>query len=147
MSRLPTWIASREVSWPHSAARPPKLAVITVTPTPSRTVWQALRTPVGLVSLFGYETPIPYPFGAGRIGYLVQDLDVFLFAVVLLFIILIIGSKMGGPRSGDRFRDECERSYGQRGESAVLDCIINLRARFLLEYEQKKLDDTYRRAR
>src|SRR5947208_2049411 len=73
---------------------------------------------------------------------------VFLFGVVALFTLLIVGSKMGGPpQSGDRFRDECERSYGSRGESAVLDCIINLRARFLLEYEQKKLDDTYRRAR
>src|SRR6516162_794886 len=53
-----------------------KPAVTTVTPTPSRTIWQALRTPVGSVSLFGFETPIPYPFGAERTGYLVNDLDV-----------------------------------------------------------------------
>jgi hypothetical protein len=53
-----------------------KAAVTTVTPTPSSTIWQALRTPVGSVSLFGYETPIPYPFGGERTGYLVGDLDV-----------------------------------------------------------------------
>ena len=37
--------------------------VVTVTPTPSSTTWQALTTPVGPISLFGYKTPIPYPFG------------------------------------------------------------------------------------
>jgi predicted enzyme related to lactoylglutathione lyase len=52
-----------------------KPAVTTITPTPSRTIWQALRTPVGSVSLFGFETPIPYPFGGERTGYLVSDLD------------------------------------------------------------------------
>jgi predicted enzyme related to lactoylglutathione lyase len=47
----------------------------TVTPTPSRTTSQLLITPVGLVSVFGFETPIPYPFGAERTGYLVTDID------------------------------------------------------------------------
>jgi hypothetical protein len=50
-------------------------AVVTVTPTPSSTNWQALTTPVGLVSLFGFKTPIPYPFGQERTGYLVTDMD------------------------------------------------------------------------
>src|SRR5271156_3138364 len=50
-------------------------AVVTVTPTPSSTSWQALTTPVGLISLFGYKTPIPYPFGQERTGYLVTDMD------------------------------------------------------------------------
>lgn len=50
-------------------------AVATVTPTPSRTTTQLLQTPVGIVSLFGFQTPIPYPFGAERTGYLVTDLD------------------------------------------------------------------------
>jgi predicted enzyme related to lactoylglutathione lyase len=49
--------------------------VVTVTPTPSRTAWQALTTPVGVVSLFGFKTPIPYPFGQERTGYLVTDMD------------------------------------------------------------------------
>src|SRR5580692_1379373 len=49
--------------------------VATVTPTPSSTTSQLLQTPVGTVSLFGFRTPIPYPFGAERTGYLVTDMD------------------------------------------------------------------------
>jgi len=49
--------------------------VATVTPTPSSTTSQLLQTPVGTVSLFGFKTPIPYPFGAERNGYLVSDID------------------------------------------------------------------------
>jgi predicted enzyme related to lactoylglutathione lyase len=50
-------------------------ATVTVTPTPSSTLWQAIATPVGLISLFGFKTPIPYPFGQERTGYLVTDMD------------------------------------------------------------------------
>jgi hypothetical protein len=53
-----------------------KQVVATVTPTPSSTTSQLLQTPVGTVSLFGFKTPIPYPFGAERNGYLVTDMDV-----------------------------------------------------------------------
>jgi predicted enzyme related to lactoylglutathione lyase len=49
--------------------------VVTVTPTPSSTSSQLLQTPVGTISLFGFKTPVPYPFGAERTGYLVTDLD------------------------------------------------------------------------
>jgi hypothetical protein len=49
--------------------------VATVTPTPSSTTSQLLQTPVGTVSLFGFRTPIPYPFGTERTGYLVTDMD------------------------------------------------------------------------
>ena len=52
-----------------------KQVVATVTPTPSSTTSQLIQTPVGTVSLFGFKTPIPYPFGAERTGYLVTDLD------------------------------------------------------------------------
>lgn len=52
-----------------------KQVVATVTPTPSSTSSQLLQTPVGTVSLFGFKTPIPYPFGAERNGYLVADMD------------------------------------------------------------------------
>jgi predicted enzyme related to lactoylglutathione lyase len=52
-----------------------KQVVATVTPTPSSTTSQLLQTPVGTVSLFGFKTPIPYPFGAERTGYLVSDID------------------------------------------------------------------------
>jgi len=53
-----------------------KQVIATVTPTPSRTTSQLLQTPNGMVSLFGFETPVPYPFGAERNGYLVTDIDV-----------------------------------------------------------------------
>src|SRR3984893_6343944 len=52
-----------------------KQVVVTVTPTQSSTTSQLLQTPVGTVSLFGFRTPIPYPFGAERTGYLVTDMD------------------------------------------------------------------------
>jgi hypothetical protein len=52
-----------------------KQVVATVTPTPSSATSQILQTPVGTVSLFGFTTPIPYPFGAERTGYLVTDID------------------------------------------------------------------------
>jgi hypothetical protein len=53
-----------------------KQGIATVTPTPSSTSTQLLQTPVGTVSLFGFRTPIPFPFGAERTGYLVTDMDV-----------------------------------------------------------------------
>src|ERR1700683_2207482 len=52
-----------------------KQGVFTVTPTPSSTMSQLVLTPVGTVSVFGFKTPIPYPFGAERTGYLVTDLN------------------------------------------------------------------------
>src|SRR5580704_6602203 len=52
-----------------------KQGVFTVTPTQSSTMSQLVLTPVGSVSVFGFKTPIPYPFGAERTGYLVTDMD------------------------------------------------------------------------
>jgi predicted enzyme related to lactoylglutathione lyase len=52
-----------------------KQGVFTVTPTPSSTMSQLVLTPAGSLSVFGFKTPIPYPFGAERTGYLVTDLD------------------------------------------------------------------------
>jgi len=52
-----------------------KLGVFTVTPTPSSTMSQLVMTPVGTVSVFGFKTPVPYPFGLERTGYLVTDMD------------------------------------------------------------------------
>jgi predicted enzyme related to lactoylglutathione lyase len=52
-----------------------KEGVFTVTPTPSQTMSQIALTPVGIVSSFGFKTPLPYPFGSERTGYLVTDLD------------------------------------------------------------------------
>ena len=50
-------------------------ATFSVTPTPSKTTFEFVFTPVGTFSVFGFQTPIPYPFGIERTGYLVTDMD------------------------------------------------------------------------
>jgi hypothetical protein len=50
-------------------------ATLSVTPTPSETSFEFVFTPVGTFSVFGFKTPIPYPFGIERTGYLVTDMD------------------------------------------------------------------------
>ena len=57
-------------------------AVFTVTPTPSKTASQYVQTPVGMLSVFAFQTPIPYPFGDERTGYLVSDMDAAVKAAV-----------------------------------------------------------------
>jgi hypothetical protein len=52
-----------------------KQGVFQVTPTASQTLSQLVLTPAGTLSVFGFKTPIPYPFGGERTGYLVTDLD------------------------------------------------------------------------
>jgi predicted enzyme related to lactoylglutathione lyase len=52
-----------------------KPAVTRVTPTPSSTRWLAVHTPVGSISVFGFTTGIPYPFGSERTGYLVKNMN------------------------------------------------------------------------
>lgn len=52
-----------------------KQGVFQVTPTPSQTMSQLVLTPAGSISVFGFKTPIPYPFGDERTGYLVSDID------------------------------------------------------------------------
>src|SRR5215470_15830464 len=52
-----------------------KQGVFTVTPTASSTMSQLVLTPAGSISVFGFKTPIPYPFGEERTGYLVTDID------------------------------------------------------------------------
>ena len=41
-----------------------KQGVFTVTPTPSSTMSQLVLTPVGTLSVFGFKTSVPYPFGS-----------------------------------------------------------------------------------
>ncbi len=53
-----------------------KQVVVNVSPVASSTSSQLLQTPEGTVSVFGYRTPVPYPFGLERNGYLVTNLDV-----------------------------------------------------------------------
>ena len=52
-----------------------KQGVFTVTPTPSKTMSQLVLTRVGTLSVFGFKTAVPYPFGLERTGYLVTNLD------------------------------------------------------------------------
>jgi hypothetical protein len=46
-----------------------------VLPVPSHASFQYVFTPAGTLSLFGFDTPVPFPFGSERTGYLVTDLD------------------------------------------------------------------------
>ncbi|WP_377273054.1 glyoxalase [Peterkaempfera sp. SMS 1(5)a] len=50
-------------------------SVVDVTPTPSETTSELVFSPVGTLSVFDFRTPIPYPFGAERTGWLVKGLD------------------------------------------------------------------------
>ena len=52
-----------------------KLVVTNVLPVPSSTEFQYVSSPVGMLSAFAYQTPIPFPFGQERTGYLVTDMD------------------------------------------------------------------------
>lgn len=54
---------------------PSKRAMANVLPVPSSTQFQYILTPVGAFSVFAYETPVPFPFGQERTGYLVTDMD------------------------------------------------------------------------
>jgi hypothetical protein len=54
--------------------------ISTATPSPSSTQFQYIMSPVGTLSTFAYQTPIPYPFGLERTGYLVTDMDLALAA-------------------------------------------------------------------
>jgi hypothetical protein len=59
-----------------------KQGVFQVTPTSSQTISQLVLTPSGTISVFGFKTPIPYPFGQERTGYLVSDMDAAVAAAV-----------------------------------------------------------------
>jgi hypothetical protein len=53
---------------------PSKRIVGNVTPVAGSTEMQYVKTAVGVLSVFAYETPVPYPFGQERTGYLVTDM-------------------------------------------------------------------------
>jgi hypothetical protein len=50
-------------------------ALVDVTPTPSQAKSQLIRSPVGTISAFDFTSPVPYPFGAERTGWLMADFD------------------------------------------------------------------------
>ena len=55
--------------------QPSKPIVSNVTPVNSSTTFRYIMSPVGMLSVFAYQTPIPFPFGQERYGYLVTDMD------------------------------------------------------------------------
>jgi predicted enzyme related to lactoylglutathione lyase len=54
--------------------QPSKRIVTNILPVLGSTEFQALSTPVGTLSIFAFKTPIPFPFGQERTGYLVTDM-------------------------------------------------------------------------
>jgi predicted enzyme related to lactoylglutathione lyase len=55
--------------------KPSPRGTANVLPVPSSTELQYVWTPVGTLSTFAFSTPIPYPYGEERTGYLVTDID------------------------------------------------------------------------
>src|ERR1700719_3387398 len=55
--------------------KPSKRTVANVLPVPSSTQFQYVWSPVGTLSIFAFMTPIPFPFGTERTGYLVTDMN------------------------------------------------------------------------
>jgi hypothetical protein len=49
--------------------------LVDVTPTPSQTKSQLILSSVGTISAFDFTTPVPYPFGSERTGWLMADFD------------------------------------------------------------------------
>jgi predicted enzyme related to lactoylglutathione lyase len=69
---LDAFVKSFTATFGGQASKP---AVMNVLPVPSSTEFQAISTPVGILSVFAFQTPIPFPFGQERTGYLVTDMD------------------------------------------------------------------------
>jgi predicted enzyme related to lactoylglutathione lyase len=71
-SDLDAFITSFTATFGGSAS---KLTVTNVLPVPGSTEFQYVWSPVGTLSVFAFQTPIPYPFGQERTGYLVTDMQ------------------------------------------------------------------------
>jgi hypothetical protein len=69
---LDAFVKSFIVTFGGQASKP---QVMNVLPVPSSTEFQSVSTPVGTLSVFAFQTPIPFPFGQERTGYLVTDMD------------------------------------------------------------------------
>jgi hypothetical protein len=69
---LNAFVKSFTTTFGGHASRP---SVTNVMPVPSSAKFQYIWTPVGTISAFGFLTPIPFPFGSERTGYLVRDMD------------------------------------------------------------------------
>jgi predicted enzyme related to lactoylglutathione lyase len=68
---LDAFVKSFTSTFGGQAAKP---SVTNVLPVPSSTQFQYVWTPVGTLSVFAFQTPVPFPFGQERTGYLVTDM-------------------------------------------------------------------------
>jgi hypothetical protein len=55
--------------------KPSKRILGNVLPVASSTQMQYVLSPVGALSIFAYQTPVPFPYGLERTGYLVTNMD------------------------------------------------------------------------
>lgn len=55
---------------------PSKPVTTNVLPVPSSTTFQYVMSPIGTLSVFAFQSPVPFPFGSERTGYLVTDMNV-----------------------------------------------------------------------
>ena len=69
---LESFVKSFTATFGGQASKP---VVTNVLPVPSTTEFQSVWTPAGTLSVFAFQTPIPFPFGQERTGYLVTDID------------------------------------------------------------------------
>jgi len=69
---LDRFVASFVATFGGQSSKP---TVMNVLPVPSSTEFQFLQTPVGTLSVFAFQTPVPFPFGQERTGYLVANMD------------------------------------------------------------------------
>jgi hypothetical protein len=72
VGELDAFVASFVATFGGHAGKP---TTADVTPTASSTQFQYIWSPVGTVSTFAYLTPMPFPFGLERTGYLVSNMD------------------------------------------------------------------------
>lgn len=70
--KMASFIASWKATFGGTSTEP---ATVDVTPTPSSTKSELVLSPVGTLSVFGFLTPVPHPFGTERTGWLLKDFD------------------------------------------------------------------------
>jgi predicted enzyme related to lactoylglutathione lyase len=71
-ANLESFVKSFVATFVGQASKPIVTNVLSV---PSSAEFQSVSTPVGTLSVFAFQTPIPFPFGQERTGYLVTDMD------------------------------------------------------------------------
>jgi len=48
---------------------------VDITPTPSTMIGSIIKSPVGVISAYDYQTPVPFPFGLEQVGWAVHDVN------------------------------------------------------------------------